>query len=69
MTKCKPRSEIYTDCINALQSVEEIEDDACVAGNTSEPVIGRGRQAGGRQRHGSHQFCQRHTSSRRPTSS
>ncbi|KAK9992877.1 hypothetical protein SO802_022580 [Lithocarpus litseifolius] len=53
MVNCEPGSEIYTDCINALQAVEELGrltlDDACAAGNTIEPVVGRGRQAGGRQ--------------------
>ena len=24
ITKCEPGSEIYTDCINALQAIEEI---------------------------------------------
>ena len=52
MAKCEPGSEIYTDCINALQSVEEIGrltlDDARVVGNTSELTIGRGWQVGGR---------------------
>ena len=42
-------------------------DNACTAGNTSEPAIGRGRQAGGRQGHGSHQSSQRHTSGRHHT--
>ncbi|KAF3960027.1 hypothetical protein CMV_015221 [Castanea mollissima] len=71
MAKCEPGSKIYTECINALQSVEEIGrltlDDARTAGNTSEPAVGRGRQAGGRQGHGRRQSSQRHTSSRRPT--
>ena len=52
MAKCELGSEIYTNYINALQSIEEIGrltlDDARDAGNTSEPAIGRGRQAGGR---------------------
>ncbi|KAK7845371.1 hypothetical protein CFP56_009450 [Quercus suber] len=52
MAKCKPGSEIYTDCIKALQSVEEIGrltlDDARDSGNTSELAIGCGRQASGR---------------------
>ncbi|KAK9993545.1 hypothetical protein SO802_023248 [Lithocarpus litseifolius] len=80
MAKCELGSEIYTDCINALQSIEEISrltlDDARAAGNTSEsavghgePVIGHGRQASGHQGHGGRQFSQRHTSSRHPTSS
>uniref|UniRef100_A0A7N2KPT4 Uncharacterized protein n=1 Tax=Quercus lobata TaxID=97700 RepID=A0A7N2KPT4_QUELO len=59
MAKCEPWSEIYTDCINALQSVEEIDqltlDDARDVGNTSETVVGRGQQAGGRQGHGGRQ--------------
>nr|POE45247.1 hypothetical protein CFP56_60084 [Quercus suber] len=67
MAKCEPRSEIYTDYVNALQSVEEIGrltlDDARAAGNTSELVVGRGRQAGGRQGRGGRQSNQRHTSS------
>ena len=45
--KCEPRSEIYTDYINALQSVEEIGwltlDDARNVGNTSEPIVMRGQ--------------------------
>ena len=72
MTKCEPGSEIYTDCINALQSVEEIGrlslDDARTVGNTSQPAVGRGRQAGGRQGQGGRQSSQRQTSSRPPTS-
>ena len=52
MAKCELGSEIYTNYINALQSIEEIGqltlDDARDVGNTSEPVIRRGRQAGGR---------------------
>nr|POF10191.1 isoform 2 of elongator complex protein 4 [Quercus suber] len=42
MAKCEPGSKIYTDCIKALQSVEEIGrltlDEARDAGNTSEPA-------------------------------
>ena len=72
MAKCEPGSENYTDCINALQSVEEIGrltlDHACDVGNTSELTVGRGRQAGGHQGHGRRQSSQRHTSSRPPTS-
>ena len=53
MVKCEVGSEIYIDCINALQSVEEIGrltlDDARDVGNTSQPAEGRARQAGGRQ--------------------
>ena len=71
MTKCEPRSEIYTNCINALEAVEEIGrltlDDARATSNTNEPVVGRGRQASGRQGHGGRQFSQRRTSSRHPT--
>ena len=71
MGKCEPGPEIYTECINALQSVEEIGrltlDDARNAGNTSEPAVGHGRQAGGFQGHGSHQSSQRHTSGRHHT--
>ena len=71
MAKCEPGSEIYTDCINALQSVEEIGrltlDDARDVANTSQPAVGRGRQAGGRQGQGGCQSSQRHTSSRPPT--
>ena len=59
MTKCEPGSEIYTDCINALKAIEEIDqltlDDARIAGNTSDPAVGRGQQAGGHQRHGGRQ--------------
>ena len=72
MAKCEPGSEIYTDCINALQSVEEIGrltlDDARDVANTSQPAVGRGRQVGGRQGQGGRQSSQRHTSSRPPTS-
>ena len=72
MAKCEPGSDIYTDCINALQSVEEIGrlslDDARTVANTSQPAVGRGRQAGGRQGQGGRQSSQRHTSSRPPTS-
>uniref|UniRef100_A0A7N2R934 Uncharacterized protein n=1 Tax=Quercus lobata TaxID=97700 RepID=A0A7N2R934_QUELO len=56
MAKCEPRSKIYTDYINALKAVEEIGrltlDNARIASNTSEPAVGRGRQASGRQGHG-----------------
>ena len=73
MAKCEQGSEIYTDCINALQSVEEngrlTLDHARDVGNTSQPAVGRGRQAGGHQGQGGHQSSQRHTSSRPPTSS
>ena len=52
MAKCEPWFEIYTDCINALQFVEEIGqltlDHAHDMGNTSEPAVGHGRQVGGR---------------------
>ena len=45
MAKCEPGSEIYTDYINALKVVEEIGrltlNNARVAGNTSEPTVGR----------------------------
>ena len=72
MAKCEPWSEIYTECFNALQFVEEIGwltlDDAHDVGNTSEPTVGRGWQAGGRQGHGGHQSSQRHTSSWSPMS-
>ena len=71
MTKYELGLEIYTDCINALKAVEEIVqltlDDACATSNTSEPVVGRGRQIGGRQGHEGHKSSQRHTSSRHPT--
>ena len=73
MAKCEQGSEIYTDCINALQSVEEIGrltlDHARDVDNTSQPAVGRGRQPGGRQGQGGRQSSQRHTSSRPPTSS
>ena len=53
MAKCEPGSKIYTDCINALQSIEELGQltlyDARAAGNTSELAVGRGRQASGWQ--------------------
>ena len=72
MTKCGPGFEIYIDCINALQSVEEIGrltlDHARDVGNTSQPAGGRGRQSGGRQGQGGRQSSQHHTSSRPPTS-
>ena len=72
MAKCEPGSEIYTDYINALQFVEEIGrlalDHARDVGSTSQPAVGRGRQAGGRQGQGGRQSSQRHTSSRPPTS-
>ena len=72
MAKCEPGSEIYTNCINALQSVEEIGrltlDHSRDVGNTSEPAVGYGRQAGGCQGHGGRQCSQRYTSSRPPTS-
>ncbi|KAK9992258.1 hypothetical protein SO802_027243 [Lithocarpus litseifolius] len=46
MAKCEPGSEIYTECINALQAVEELGrltlDDARDVGNTSVPTLGRG---------------------------
>nr|POE73106.1 hypothetical protein CFP56_56605 [Quercus suber] len=76
LVKCEPGSEIYTDCMKALESVEEIGqltlDDA---GNTSEPAVGHDRQASGRQGRGGHQSSQRPTSTQRqrptlvPTSS
>ena len=73
MAKCEQGSEIYIDCINALQSVEEIGrltlDHARDVGNTSQPAVGRGRELGGRQGQGGRQSSQRHTSSRPPTSS
>lgn len=71
MAKFEPGSEIYTDCINALQSVEEISrltlDDVRTVGNASEPAVRRGRQAGGRRGHGGRQSSQCHASSRHPT--
>ena len=73
MAKCEQGSKIYTDCINALQSVKEIGrltlDHARDVGNISQPAVGRGRQPGGRQGQGGRQSSQRHTSSRPPTSS
>nr|POE84740.1 hypothetical protein CFP56_64957 [Quercus suber] len=52
MTKCELGFKIYTDFINALKDVEEINlltlNDARTVGNTSESVVGRGRQASGR---------------------
>nr|POE97634.1 hypothetical protein CFP56_66915 [Quercus suber] len=46
MAKCKPGSEIYIDCINVVQFIEEIGrltlDDARNAGNTSELAVGHG---------------------------
>nr|POF19591.1 2,3-bisphosphoglycerate-independent phosphoglycerate mutase [Quercus suber] len=71
MEKCEPGSEIYNDCINALRAVEELGrltlDDARTAGNTSEPAVGRGRQAGRRQRQGGRQSSQGPTSGRHQT--
>ena len=65
MGKCELGSEIYIDYINALQSVKEIDrltlDDARDVGNTSEPAVGRGRQASGRQGQGGYQSSQRPT--------
>ena len=56
MAKYELGSEIYTDCINALQFVEEIGrltlDHAHDVGNISQPAVRRGRQAGGRQGQG-----------------
>ena len=73
MAKCEQGSEIYIDCINALQSVEEIGrltlDHARDVGNTSQPAVGRGRELGGRQGQGGRQSSQHHTSSQPPTSS
>ncbi|KAK7822949.1 hypothetical protein CFP56_035943 [Quercus suber] len=72
MAKCEPRSEIYTDYINALKAIKEISrltlDDARAVGNTNELVVGCGRQVGGHQGHGGRQSSQRHTSNRHPTS-
>ena len=72
MAKCEPGSEIYIDCINALQSVEEIGrltlDDTRDVANTSQPAVGRGRQVGGRQGQRGRQSSQRHTSNRPSTS-
>ena len=52
MVKYEPWFKIYTDYINALQSIEEIGqltlDHARDVGNISELAIGRGRQVGGR---------------------
>ncbi|KAK7824513.1 hypothetical protein CFP56_034282 [Quercus suber] len=66
MEKCESGSEIYNDCINASRAVEELGrltlDDACTAGNTSEPAVGCGRQAGRRQWQGGRQSSQRPTS-------
>ena len=63
--KCEPRFEIYTDYINALQSVEELGrltlDDARATSNISEPTVGGGQQAGGRQGQRGHQSSQRPT--------
>ena len=73
MEKCEPGSEIYNDCINALQAVEELGrltlDDARTVGSTSEPVVGRGRQASRRQQQGGRQSSQRPTSGQCITSS
>ena len=50
--KYEPWFKIYTDYINALQSIEEIGqltlDHARDVGNISELAVGRGRQVGGR---------------------
>ena len=65
MAKCEPRFKIYTDCINALQSIEKLSrltlDDACIASNTSESVVRRGQQAGGHQGQGGYQSSQHPT--------
>nr|POF02080.1 hypothetical protein CFP56_76962 [Quercus suber] len=70
IAKCEPGFEIYTNCINALQSVEELGrltlDDARAAGNTREPAVRRGRQAGRRQGQGGRQSSQRPTSGQCP---
>ena len=46
MAKCELGFEIYTDCINALQSIKEIGrltlDHPRNVGNTSQPAVGRG---------------------------
>ena len=71
MAKCEPGFKIYTDCINALQSIEELGrltlEDACIKGNTSESVVRHGRQASGCQGQGGYQSSQRPTSSQRHT--
>ncbi|KAK9999435.1 hypothetical protein SO802_019038 [Lithocarpus litseifolius] len=72
MAKCEPGSKIYTECINALQAVEELGrltlDDARAVGNTSVPTIRHGRQAGGCQgQEGCRQSSQCHTSGWRHT--
>ena len=63
MAKCEPGFKIYTDCVNAMQSVEELGrltlDDACIEGNTSESVVRHGRQASGCQGQGGYQSSQR----------
>nr|POE46082.1 coatomer subunit gamma-2 [Quercus suber] len=70
IAKCEPGSEIYTNCINALQSVEELGrltlDDARAVGNTRELAVRRGRQAGRRQGQGGRQSSQRPTFGRCP---
>nr|POE69157.1 serine/threonine-protein phosphatase 7 long form like [Quercus suber] len=72
MEKCKPGSEIYNDYINALRAIEELGwltlDDAHTAGNTSEPTLRHGWQAGRRQRQRGHQSSQHPISDRYPTS-
>ncbi|KAK7859295.1 hypothetical protein CFP56_006924 [Quercus suber] len=55
--KCEPGFEIYNDSVEELGRLTL--DDACTAGNTSEPAVGRGRQAGRRQRQGGRQSSQR----------
>ena len=71
MAKCEPGFKIYTDCVNAMQSVEELGrltlDDACIEGNTSESVVRHGRQASGCQGQGGYQSSQCPTSSQRHT--
>nr|POE51449.1 protein involved in de novo 2 [Quercus suber] len=71
MEKCKPGFEIHNDYINALRVVEELGrltlDDERTAGNTSEPAVGCGRQAGRRQRQGGLQSSQCPTYGRRHT--
>ncbi|KAK7815601.1 hypothetical protein CFP56_001418 [Quercus suber] len=53
MEKCEPGSEIYNDSVEELGRLTL--DNARTVGNTSEPAVGRGRQAGRRQRQGGRQ--------------
>ena len=52
---CEPGSTIHTECMSALEAVEELSrlnlDNARVASNMSEPAARRGQLVGGRRGH------------------